>query len=96
MSALTKDIILTDEQEKCVEYDSGDLLVRGIAGSGKSVVLLERAMNFNRKAIQERSNIKIGIFTYVNTLVKYTSDIANFSSLSDNMIEVHTMDSYCN
>ena len=95
MSALTKDIILTDEQEKCVEYDSGDLLVRGIAGSGKSVVLLERAMNFNRKAIQERSNIKIGIFTYVNTLVKYTSDIANFSSLSDNMIEVHTMDSYC-
>lgn len=87
--------VLTEEQEQCVSYNSGDLLVRGIAGSGKSLVLLERALYFNRKAIENNKTIKVGIFTYANTLVKYTNDIAYSSLSSKNMIEVSTLDSYC-
>ena len=38
---------LTDEQRRSVEFNSGDLLVKGAPGSGKSVVIMKRALKFS-------------------------------------------------
>jgi len=47
--AETDRIVLTKKQRECVEYNPNQhLLVRGIAGSGKSTVLIERARHLVR------------------------------------------------
>lgn len=81
---------LTKEQEKCVEYEGGDLLVKGVAGSGKSYVILSRAV----KAHKKYPSAKIGIFTFQKTLVTYTKSLLKLQ-LNEDDIEVRTVDSYC-
>ena len=85
-------IELTKSQKESVEYDSGDLLVKGVPGSGKSVVLMQRAVRFNLKAIAEKETKRIVILTYVGSLVKYTSELINSTKLDPCMIEVMTSD----
>lgn len=82
--------VLTKQQEKCVDYDGGDLLIKGVAGSGKSYVILSRA----KKAHDKYPNSKIIIFTFQNTLVTYTKSLLELQ-LEDNSINVRTVDSYC-
>lgn len=36
--------VLTKEQLNCIKFDSGDLLIKGVAGSGKSYIVLKRAV----------------------------------------------------
>lgn len=83
-------IILTKEQERCVDYDGGDLLIKGVAGSGKSYVILSRA----KKAHDRYPASKITIFTFQNTLVTYTKALLHLQ-LKKNSIDVRTVDSYC-
>ena len=64
---------LTDKQNEVVNYEGEELLVKGIAGSGKTTVLLRKA----RKMIQKNPNIRIGLFTYNKTLSTYAKEIAN-------------------
>ncbi|MEK3820309.1 ATP-dependent helicase [Cytobacillus sp. FSL W8-0315] len=63
---------LTDKQEEIVNYDGDELLVKGIAGSGKTTVLLKKA----RKVIEKNPSIRIGLFTYNKTLSQYSKKIA--------------------
>ena len=68
-------ITLTKEQESCLNY-AGDktLLVKGIAGGGKSVVL----QGFTKKLLaQSPKDIKnnIAIFTFNNTLNACTREL---------------------
>ncbi|QIZ08504.1 ATP-dependent helicase [Priestia megaterium] len=63
---------LTAKQEEIVNYDGDELLVKGIAGSGKTTVLLKKA----RKMIQKNPSIRIGLFTYNRTLSEYAKKIA--------------------
>lgn len=96
LAGSTKEFILNKEQEACVVYDGGDLLVRGVAGSGKSLVLMKRAVLLNKKAIEEKKKIRIGIFTFTNTLVQYTRELIDLTSIKDDlMIEIDTLDTYC-
>lgn len=88
-------IELTRAQRESVEYDAGDLLVKGVPGSGKSVVLLERALRFNQKAIEEGVTKKIIILTYANSLVKYTEELVDLSGLDPRMIELSTVSKLC-
>ncbi|MCR5321827.1 MAG: UvrD-helicase domain-containing protein [Lachnospiraceae bacterium] len=82
---------LTKEQMDCINYNSGDLLVRGVAGAGKSYVVLRRAAKLYKEKKPEE---KVAIFTFTNTLVKFTDDIMK-DQLGEGQIEVQTVDSYC-
>ena len=44
MMKTMKNIELTKEQNECVNYRAGDLLVKGVPGSGKSYIILKRAL----------------------------------------------------
>ncbi|PHD56529.1 UvrD-helicase domain-containing protein [Bacillus wiedmannii] len=63
---------LTDKQKEVVNYDGDELLVKGIAGSGKTTVLLNKA----QKMIKKDPSIRIGLFTYNKTLSQYAKIIA--------------------
>lgn len=75
---------LTDKQEEVVNYDGDELLVKGIAGSGKTTVLLRKA----RKMIEKDPSIRIGLFTYNKTLSQYAKMIAE--QIGPNNLFVYT------
>ncbi|MBM7620046.1 superfamily I DNA/RNA helicase [Bacillus tianshenii] len=64
---------LTEKQQEVVDYDGEELLIKGIAGSGKTTVLLNKA----RKMIKKDPSIRIGLFTYNKTLSTYAKYIAD-------------------
>ncbi|MGG3471224.1 ATP-dependent helicase [Neobacillus pocheonensis] len=72
MSLAAIDHKLTAKQEEIVNFDGDELLVKGIAGSGKTTVLLKKA----RKMIEKNPSIRIGLFTYNKTLSEYAKKIA--------------------
>lgn len=86
-----KNIELTKEQNECVNFNSGDLLIRGVAGSGKSYVILKRAVKLYKEKAEQES---VAIFTYTNSLVKYTDDLIQ-EKIGEGQIDVWTVDSYC-
>ena len=54
------DMVLTQRQIESINFEaSNDLLIRGVAGSGKSVVLMKRAVKLNYKANQENKRKRI-------------------------------------
>ena len=69
---MERDIItLTPEQQKCADYRSTiakDLVIQGIAGSGKSTVLMSRAQSFLTDRFVVGKSNQVIIFTYNNTL----------------------------
>ena len=87
---MNKNVALTKEQEECVNYKGNDLLVKGVAGSGKSYVVLKRALKLYKDS-QGTASIKI--FTYTNILVKYTDELLQ-DVLGGKFIDVATIDSY--
>ena len=67
---------LTDEQKECIYFDpEKDLIIQGEAGSGKSTVLIKRALELYDKSVECGENVKIIIFTFTNSLVNYTSEL---------------------
>ena len=90
---ITSDIKLTAEQERSVNYSAGDLLVRGVAGSGKSVVLMKRALHLNQKANEKHEKVRILIMTYTKVLVEYTRQLVNLTAVSPCLIELSNIDS---
>lgn len=87
---MTKTIELTKEQNECVNYTAGDLLVRGVPGSGKSYVILKRALKLYHES---NGTTSIKIFTYTNALVKYTDELLR-AKIGKKGIDVSTVDSY--
>lgn len=83
--------VLTKEQTDCINFNAGDLLIRGVAGSGKSYVVLKRAVKLYK---EKEPNETVAIFTYTNSLVKYTDDLIS-QKLGEDQIDVLTVDSYC-
>lgn len=61
-----KDFKLTNKQAEIVEATGSELLIRGIAGSGKTIVLLRKAV----KLAKDEPNKKFVIVTYNKTLKK--------------------------
>lgn len=79
---------LTDKQLEVVNYEGEEILIKGIAGSGKTTVLLRRAV----KLIRENPNLKIAIFTYNRTLANYAKHIVEEFGLDN--LTVHTFHSW--
>lgn len=67
-SGMAEGPVLTQGQEEIVENEASQLLIKGIAGSGKTLVLLKKAKRTAEKYPVE----KVGIFTYANTLSRAT------------------------
>ena len=67
-NAYQEKIIWTKEQESCLKY-TGDktLMVKGIAGAGKSLVIQALAKQLLAGYTSDKKN-KVAIFTFSNTL----------------------------
>lgn len=87
------DADLTKEQNECVGSKSKDLLIKGVAGSGKTLVLLKKAIQLKNEAISDNKKIRIGFFTYANTLTKYSKDLISQITTED-MITISTFHTY--
>ena len=68
--AYHQEIELTDEQQACLKY-SGDrtLMVKGLAGAGKSLVLMELARKMLAKYGADSKN-KVAIFTFQKSQIR--------------------------
>ena len=66
---------LTPVQQECVDFPQDKhLAVRGVAGSGKSLVVAHRAIRFARAARKSGAPVRVAVFTFVNTLVDFTRE----------------------
>lgn len=88
--SIVYDVELSRPQEECVNYKSNTLLVKGVAGSGKSLVIMKRALKLHSVG---KGNETVKIFTYANSLVKYTKELLA-KHISPEQIEVLTVDGY--
>lgn len=91
---LNQPMILTKEQQECLKY-TGDkvLMVKGVAGAGKSVVIQTLA----KKLVDAYSNSaenKVAIFTYQNTLVSTTKEFLEINGTSSEGVLVATVNSH--
>ena len=70
-----KNVKLTEKQESCVNFsEDRDLIIRGIAGSGKSLVLANRAVHLVRKGREMGKNPSVAFLTFAKTLVGFTNE----------------------
>ena len=92
--AYHKEIELTEEQQACLKY-SGDrtLMVKGLAGAGKSLVLMELARKFITKYGKDSKN-KVAFFTFQNTLVSTTKEYFEINGASEEGVVVTTINSF--
>ena len=94
VNVYNQEITLTSEQEACLKY-SGErtLMVKGLAGAGKSLVLMELARKMLSKYGTEAEN-KVAIFTFQNTLVSTTKEYLGVNNVSNDALLVSTINSY--
>ena len=98
---VTKDI-LTDQQNDCINFPKDrNLLIRGVAGSGKSLVIVNRALELARQAHKMGVTPRIIVFTYINTLVDYMKETMEQDEELGSRITISTLDKeiyhlYCN
>lgn len=88
------EIKFTNKQKECIDFDSNhDLLVQGIAGSGKSLVLVYRALGTFAKEYMEGRQPTIAILTFANSLKNYTQEVIDQYPDIVHHITVDTVDS---
>jgi nuclease-related domain protein len=74
-----RNIIYTSQQEKIIYSDVKEQRVSGVFGSGKTTVLVARAVQAYKRACKEklREEVKILILTFNITLINYIKDRLN-------------------
>lgn len=93
-NAYQEKIIWTKEQESCLKY-TGDktLMVKGIAGAGKSLVIQALAKQLLAGCVKGKQN-KVAIFTFSNTLNLATKEFLKINGEDDGLIMITTLSSY--
>lgn len=88
---------LTEEQRDILNSITlkTDFLIKGGAGTGKTLILLE-AMKKANAGVLEFANKKLLLLTYTNTLVKYDRYISEIMEITDADKSINTADSYLN
>lgn len=77
VSTGTEPVVLTRQQRDCVEFrPEGSLLVRGIPGSGKTTVLLERARWLQEMGEHVTAGPKVLVLTYNRSLATYVRQLS--------------------
>ncbi|MCX7571731.1 ATP-dependent helicase [Tumebacillus sp. DT12] len=79
---------LTPKQQEAVDYKGEHMLIKGIAGSGKTTVLLRRAL----KIVTEEKGTTVALFTYNATLAAYAKYLADL--INPNRVKVYTFHSW--
>lgn len=93
-NAYHEKITLTNEQESCLNYTGNrTLMVKGLAGAGKSLVLQGLAKKLLAGYSSEKYN-KVAIFTFSNTLNSATKEFLQINGEQSNYITVTTLSSY--
>lgn len=89
-----EELTLTPKQQECVNYASEkNLLIRGIAGSGKSIVIVRRAKKIYDQAMAMGKPVSIVIYTFAGMLVDYMKEIISYGDQYADGIAVKTLDS---
>ena len=92
-------IELTREQQNCVDYVGDkrkDLVIRSAAGGGKSLVLLQRAMNYLKEAKAQNRPNAIAVFTYNHVLANYLKEWMRLTPEDEAYIMFGTLHEYLN
>ncbi len=92
-------IELTKEQQNCVDYVGDkrkDLVIRSAAGGGKSLVLLQRAMNYLKEAKAQGRKNAVAVFTYNHVLANYLKEWMRLTPEDEAYIMVGTLHEYLN
>ncbi|WP_035432012.1 UvrD-helicase domain-containing protein [Bacillus sp. UNC322MFChir4.1] len=82
------ELTLTKEQQDIVDYTGNEILIRGIAGSGKTLVLLKKA----KQTALKYPNEKVAIFTFAGALSNATKFLIEKYNLAN--LEVKTFHSW--
>lgn len=69
-----KPILYSEEQQKIIYSDTRQQKIKGVVGSGKTTILVARAVEAYKRALKENDNPKILILTYNITLKNYIQD----------------------
>lgn len=89
------DIVLSDEQKRCIDYTGRSVLViKGTAGSGKSLMLAKLALNIRKDAMARGTRVKMLVVSYNKTLNRGLRGLftKNGISFPDDCIEVINID----
>lgn len=62
---------LTPKQQEIVDFSGEHMLIKGVPGSGKTLVLLRKC----RKLLESEPNVRIGFFTYNSVLARYAIEL---------------------
>lgn len=93
-NAYHEKITLTNEQEACLNYAGNrTLMVKGLAGAGKSLVLQGLAKKLLTGYSADKKN-KVAIFTFSNTLNSATKEFLQINGEQEEYITVTTLSSY--
>ncbi|HUX40527.1 MAG TPA: UvrD-helicase domain-containing protein [Rectinemataceae bacterium] len=95
-------IRLTADQQKVLEQIrlDADFLVKGAAGTGKTLVLLKAIEKAKTGGVDEARldiselNGSVALLTYTNTLVKYDSYVASILSAQNGADKIQTADAF--
>ena len=90
------EVQLTREQNACITYTGEKtLIIKGLAGTGKSLLLAAIAIKKYRESTTIKQN-KIAIFTYQTSLISTMQEILLKNDIPQNSIYVGTIQSYAN
>lgn len=92
-----EEIQYTKEQKDCIQYVGDkrkDLVIRSAAGGGKSLALLQRAMNYLVEAKANNTKHSIVVFTYNHVLANYLKEWVCFSPEDEEFILFTTLHEY--
>lgn len=93
-NAYYEKITLTKEQEACLNYTGNrTLMVKGLAGSGKSLVIQVLARKYLADYSEDKVN-RVAIFTFSNTLNSATKELLKINGEQEKYIKVTTLSSY--
>lgn len=90
-------INLTPDQQACVDYQGNtakNLVIQGVAGSGKSTVLMARANKYLTKEYVPGRQNQVIIFTYNNTLASYIQELFEIDDSKKTYVRIVTLDSF--
>ncbi len=88
-------IELTTDQVSCLRFngEKSQLIVKGAAGSGKSVVLMSKAIKL-LKSYELGMRNGIAIFTYTKSLASYAKEFLDPNDQYKGFLHICTLDSY--
>lgn len=88
-------IHFNEKQEECVNYNGRSaLIIKGTAGSGKSLMLAKKTLDIRKEIVERNSHEKILFVSYTNSLIRGTKELLakNGIAKDDDIVDIETID----